>query len=178
MAIADRGAGDRDGCTPEPMQLAQLTVRSLAYDSPPARLVMAAMLVDVDERSGPGESVAVDASVFQPPSGEFLVAMVDGEVAGCGAFARVDEGLAELMRMFVQPAWRRRGVGRMLLRELEERAWASGYVALRLETGRGQPEAIALYRSCGYRDIPRYPPHCDDELSLCMAKELSAPPFA
>ena len=64
----------------------------------------------------------------------------------------------------------------MLVRDLEERAWASGYGAVRLETGRRQPEAIALYQRCGYRVIPRFPPHCDDALSVCMAKELA--PFA
>jgi putative acetyltransferase len=152
------------------------TIRSVGYRSEVAQSMVAAMLADLDVRYGSGEFPPVDARVFQPPEGEFLVALCGAEEVGCGAFVRVEDELAELKRMFVLREWRRRGVGALLLRDLEERAWASGYGAMRLETGRRQPEALALYRRFGYRVIPRFPPHCEDELSVCMAKELR--PFA
>jgi GNAT superfamily N-acetyltransferase len=153
----------------------EVTVRSVAGGSEPARSLVAAMLADLDGRYGQEALPSVDERLFAPPQGEFLVALCGAEAVGCGAFVRVEEGLAELKRTFVRAEWRRRGVGSVLLRGLEERAWASGYGAMRLEAGRRQ-EALALYRRHGYRVIPRFPPHCDDELSVCMAKELR--PFA
>ena len=77
----------------------------------------------------------------------FLVAHSDGEAIGCGAVRELEPGVGEVKRMFVQPAWRRRGVARQLLAALEIQARTLGYGALRLETGLGQPEAIGLYRS-------------------------------
>ena len=154
----------------------EVTVRSVAYGSKLGRSLVDAMLADLDERYGQGTFPPVDERAFAPPQGEFLVAAHGAEAVGCGAFVRVEEGLAELKRMFVRGDWRRRGVGSLLLRDLEERAWASGYGAMRLETGRGQREALALYRRFEYRVIPRFPPHCEDEMSVCMAKELR--PFA
>jgi putative acetyltransferase len=153
-----------------------LTVRSVAYDAPSARSLVAAMLVDLNARYGQGELPPVEIDAYTPPRGDFVVAMSGAEAVGCAGFVCVEDGLAELKRMFVRPEWRRRRVGSLLLRDVEERAWASGYVAMRLETGRRQPEALGLYRHSGYREIPRFPPHCDDELSTCMAKELR--PFA
>ena len=77
----------------------------------------------------------------------FLVAHADGEAIGSGAVRELEPGIGEIKRMFVQPAWRRRGVARQLLAALEAEARNLGYLALRLETALGQPEAIRLYRS-------------------------------
>jgi GNAT superfamily N-acetyltransferase len=149
-----------------------LTLRSVAYDAPAVRELVAAMLFDLNERYAPGAFPPVDPVVYAPPWGDFVVAAAGTLAVGCAGFVRVDEGMAELRRMFVRSEWRRRGVASLLLRDVEERAWASGYAAMRLETGQRQPEALALFRRSGYREIPRFPPHCDDTSSVCMAKEL------
>ena len=156
--------------------MTELSFHSVGYGSESAATLIAAMLAEAHRRYGPEPFPAADPTHFLPPHGEFLLVLNGAVPVGCGGFARVEEGLGELRTMFVDPAWRRQGIGRALLRELEERAWASGYGTARLHTGLRQPEAIALYRSVGYRDIPRYPPHVDDELAVCMAKELR--PFA
>ena len=75
--------------------------------------------------------------------------------------------------MFVQPAWRRRGVARRLLAALEAEARKLGYVALRLETAFGQPEAIRLYRSAGYVDIPPFGEYMGSAVSVCFEKRLT-----
>lgn len=67
----------------------------------------------------------------------FLVAYVGGEAIGCGAVRELDSGVGEIKRMFVQPAWRGRGVAPRLLAALETEARKLGYVALRLETALG-----------------------------------------
>jgi len=59
-----------------------------------------------------------------------------------------------------------------MLAVLEAEARQSGIGRLRLETGTRQPEAVALYRAMGYRDVPAFPGYKDDPLSVFMAKEL------
>lgn len=74
--------------------------------------------------------------------------------------------------MFVTPAHRGRGIGQQVLAALESRARELGYSILRLETGNGQPEAIRLYTSVGYREIPCFGEYVDDPLSICFEKHL------
>jgi len=105
---------------------AALTVRSLGYESATAQELVAAM----------PEFSPVDAADYAPPRGDFVVAMAGATAVGCAGFVQVDEGLAELTLMFVRTDWRRRGVASLLLRDIEERAWASGYGALRLQVQR------------------------------------------
>src|SRR5258705_5378098 len=84
----------------------------------------------------------------------FLIARTDGQPIGCGAVRELEPAVAEIKRMFVRRAWRGRGVARQLLATLEFQARNLGVAAVRLETGAGQPEAIGLYRSAGYIQIP------------------------
>ena len=104
-----------------------------------------------------------------------VLVTVDGEVAGCGSLrdaARYGEGYGELKRMFVRPAFRRRGLSRLVVTELEAIARTAGYVRLILETGVRQQQAIGLYRSCGYRRIPSYGPYEFEEHSVCYGRWL------
>jgi GNAT superfamily N-acetyltransferase len=75
--------------------------------------------------------------------------------------------------MYVQPAYRRTGVGRAVLTALEARARALGYARLRLETGVRQPEAIALYRAAGYEPIEPYGLYRDEPMSRCFEKRIA-----
>lgn len=68
----------------------------------------------------------------------------------------------------MQPAWRRRGVARRLLAALEAQARTLGYVALRLVTASGQPEAIGLDRSAEYVDIPPFGEYMGNPGSVCF----------
>jgi putative acetyltransferase len=113
-----------------------------------------------------------DASMFEPPHGAFLAARIDGRAVGCGGIARFDETRGELKRMYVEPRSRGLGLGRQLLEALEAEARRLGYVALVLETGNLQPEALGLYTSSGYERIPCYEPYASRELSLCFEKAL------
>ena len=74
--------------------------------------------------------------------------------------------------MFVEPAARRGGVGRAILRKLEELARAGGYHTARLETGLRQLGAIRLYESAGYRRIECYGRYANEPLSICFEKSL------
>ena len=85
-----------------------------------------------------------------------LVATLRGEPVGCGALKLNGRGPADLKRMWVAPQTRGLGVGRRLLTELEARAREHGVRVLHLETNRTLTEAIGLYRSAGYREVPAF----------------------
>jgi GNAT superfamily N-acetyltransferase len=99
-------------------------------------------------KAGPAELAA--------PHGAFLVGYLDGAPACCGGVKRLDERACEIKRMFVAPAFRRRGVARALLHRLEQEARSLGYALARLDTGPRQPGARALYEAEGYRPIGNF----------------------
>lgn len=90
----------------------------------------------------------------------------------CGGVCRYDADTAEIRRMYVLPEQRGTGFSRVVLAALEDEARSLGYARVRLETGVHQYEALALYRSSGFEEIPRYGPYVDDELSVCFEKPL------
>jgi GNAT superfamily N-acetyltransferase len=55
--------------------------------------------------------------------------------------------------LVVDPPWRRRGVGRMLMSRLELAAWQAGYREVELETHANWSEAVAFYQSMGYAPV-------------------------
>jgi DNA-binding MarR family transcriptional regulator/GNAT superfamily N-acetyltransferase len=91
-----------------------------------------------------------------PPSGLLLVARLHGDPVGCGAVTFLPGGVAYFKRMWVAGAVRGIGLGRRLLAELEERARANGSHRLQLETRNELREAIGLYLSAGYREVPPF----------------------
>lgn len=97
-----------------------------------------------------------DVTVFSEPHGLFLVAYLRGEPIGCGGLKFHDDQPADLKRMWVAETARGLGVGRRLLTELEVRASDHGARVVRLETNKSLTEAINLYRSAGYTEIPGF----------------------
>lgn len=101
-----------------------------------------------------------------------LLGVVDGQAVACGCFKWLDPQSAEVKRMYVHPEWRRRGYSTQLLIALEAWARELGVQRLLLETGLGQPEAIALYHKLGFTPIANDGPYVSLGNSLCMAKTL------
>lgn len=106
------------------------------------------------------------------PNVAFFVARRDGAAVGCGALLIEQAGTAEVKRMFVTPAARGQGVGRQILRCIEERAAREGLALIRLETGIHQADARALYRAFGYADCGPFGQYFADPLSVFMQKRL------
>ena len=101
----------------------------------------------------PADSLPADPDEMRLPAGLFLVATLRGEPIGCGALKFHANAPTELKRMWVAPNARGLGVGRRLLGQLESQAAQHGSKTIRLETNRTLTEAIALYRSAGYREV-------------------------
>jgi ribosomal protein S18 acetylase RimI-like enzyme len=122
-----------------------------------------------DEEDGSGNFQPADA--LGPRSG-FVVGTIDGRPVACGAYRSMGPDVAEIKRMYVEPQYRGRGLGRRILDDLEARARRDGYVTVRLETGILQPEAIRLYESAGYRRIESYGIYPGNPRSVCFEKAL------
>lgn len=104
----------------------------------------------------PALSLPVDNPDMRPPAGLFLLALRGTEPIGCGALKFDDSEPAYLKRMWIADSARGLGIGRRLLSELEGHAAQRGARAVRLETNRALTEAIALYRSAGYVEVPAF----------------------
>ena len=115
---------------------------------------------------------ATDPQQYEGAGGCVVLASAGAEVIGCGAFRPFDAGTVEMKRMFVRREYRGRGVARRVLDTLEQEARRRGYTAAVLETGTRQPEAIALYITCGYEPIERYGTYAQYARSVCFRKVL------
>lgn len=104
----------------------------------------------------PGKSLPADDDELRPPHGAFLVASIDGEAVACGAVKVISPGLGSVKRMWVSGQVRGLGFGRRMLDALESHARTLGLATLRLETNRALTEAIQLYRSSGYGEVPPF----------------------
>ncbi len=125
-------------------------------DAPAARACLAAYAAELARRFESGfdpRRNPMPADEVRPPSGLFLVATLHDEPVGCGALKLHGDGPAELARIWVSERVRGLGLGRRLVAELERRAAETGATTVRLDTNGALTEAIALYRSVGYREV-------------------------
>jgi GNAT superfamily N-acetyltransferase len=122
------------------------------------------VLAHVDDRiSTPGiENMRADAmrlpGPYVAPLGAIGLAQSGDDAIGCVALRPLSEGTGEVKRMYVDSAWRGRGVGRALLETLIAHARTLGYHHLRLGTLGDMNAAQSLYRSLGFAPIERYRP--------------------
>jgi GNAT superfamily N-acetyltransferase len=103
-----------------------------------------------------------------------LLAYVPGheEAIACGAIKPFDSESVEVKRMWVEPAFRGRGIASALLQQLEQWAVELGYQRCVLETGKKQVEALGLYPKNGYRIMANYGQYQGMDNSVCFEKWL------
>jgi len=97
---------------------------------------------------------------YAAPNGGLLLAFVDGDLAGCGAFRPLPDAdianACEMKRLYVRRAFRRFGLGRLLAQALIDGATQSGYSAMLLDTLDDMEAARGLYETLGFVDVPPY----------------------
>lgn len=97
---------------------------------------------------------------YAPPGGDLLMALVDGEPAGCCAFRPLHTAdypnACEMKRLYVEPAFRGLGLGRLLAERTLELARQAGYTAMLLDTLSDMEAARSLYQELGFVEVPPY----------------------
>jgi len=114
----------------------------------------------------------VDVDFLALPHVRFFVARMNGRAVGCGALVLGADGEAELKRMIVDLGTRRRGVGRAILQAIEDAAAHDGISMLRLETGPGNKEALALYERSGFRSRGPFGSYVPGPFSVFLEKRI------
>jgi GNAT superfamily N-acetyltransferase len=149
-------------------------VRVCGYARPDARLLTQRLHAEqvglYGHADDPGDAAASD---YDPPAGLFLVAYLSGPVA-CGGWRRVDSMIGEIKRMYVTPHLRGRGIGRLILNELERDARRAGVRMIRLETGRDNHAALRLYTAAGYAPADAYMTGRNPAINRAFSKLLGA----
>jgi GNAT superfamily N-acetyltransferase len=151
----------------------EIVIRLDRPDSDDGRNLIQQLDEDLRQRYSAVEIHGLHPQDIADPRLTFLVAIVDGQAVACGALRPLEPGVGEVKRMFVRPEFRGRGIARQILVALESSARERGYSTLRLETGTRQPEAIRLYRSAGYSEIPCFGEYADGQFSVCFEKRLA-----
>jgi GNAT superfamily N-acetyltransferase len=130
-------------------------------------------------RYGGRDDTPLEPAYFDAPNGAFFVGYLDGVPVATGAWRRRTDVVvggtdrtAEVKRMYVVPAARGCGLARAMLAHLEQTAREAGAKVMVLETGTGQPEAIALYESSGYERIPGFGFYRESPLARSFARRL------
>ena len=142
------------------LRLVGLRIDRVNPADPAARWSVAQYYAELDRRFergfDPAASIPADDDEVTPPRGAFLLASAEGQPLACGAVKSVSPGIASLKRMWVAESARGMGLGRRMLQALESEALELGLQTVRLETNHALREAIQLYRSAGYREVPPF----------------------
>jgi DNA-binding MarR family transcriptional regulator/GNAT superfamily N-acetyltransferase len=154
---------------------ASVQITAIDPEHPDARYCLAEYVAELNRRSTRGFDPSVGATALpdqvRPPAGQFFVAYLHGEPVGCGAVKHHPDLPAELKRMWIAPQARGLGLGRRLLETLEACASAGGARVAHIETGAVLTEALSLYRSTGWVEVP---PFNDEPFAdYWLEKELS-----
>ena len=126
-------------------------------------------------RISPPESVhALDLERLRKPEIKFWSAWFGDQLVGCGALKRLDAEHAEIKSMRTSNAFRRKGIGKLMLEHIIDAARRDGYRRLSLETGTPPffEPARTLYKSYGFEVCPPFADYRIDPYSVCMTRLL------
>jgi GNAT superfamily N-acetyltransferase len=156
-----------------------MELRQVPFDDAVVQALVAEVQAEFVERYGGPDATQLSASMFEPPAGAFLVGRVGERAVAMGGWrlrpdvqALGGRVAAEIKRMYVEPGSRGLGLSRVVLAALEGSARSAGCDVIVLETGRAQPEAIALYESSGYTPVDGFGIYKDSPLSVYLGKRL------
>jgi putative acetyltransferase len=107
---------------------------------------------------------------YAPPAGRLLLAEYEGQLAGCIALHKLEDGVCEMKRLYLRPPFRGKGLGRILVERIIAEARQIGYQRMRLDTVEPvMKDAVAMYRKFGFREID---PYCANPIAGALYMEL------
>jgi putative acetyltransferase len=94
---------------------------------------------------------------YAPPDGRLLLALYEGELAGCVALHKLETEICEMKRLYLRPKFRGKSLGRVLAENIMSEARRIGYKRMRLDTVEPvMKDAVAMYRGFGFKEIAAY----------------------
>jgi GNAT superfamily N-acetyltransferase len=106
---------------------------------------------------GMEQELATLPGIYAPPAGRLLLAMQDGQPAGCIALKKQDAKTGELKRLYVRPTFRGLNIGKQLVTVLIEEAREAGYTRLALDSHISMTKAHEIYHVAGFRTVSAPP---------------------
>ena len=107
---------------------------------------------------------------YGPPAGRLLLVQYEGQLAGCVALHKLEDGICEMKRLYLRPQFRGKGLGRAIADRIIAEARQIGYTRMRLDTVEPvMKDAVAMYRRIGFREIA---PYCNNPIAGALYMEL------
>jgi GNAT superfamily N-acetyltransferase len=139
--------------------------------SPDASMLMEELSETLAKITGDSGKSSFDPNDVRAENARFVVARdSQGQALGCGAFRPLQEGVAEVKRMYSRR--HTSGVGSAILSFLELEAKKLGYMALQLETRVINEQAVDFYERRGYHKIPNFGKYHGNSNAVCFGKQL------
>ncbi len=102
------------------------------------------------------EEIADLKKLYASPTGCILAAYEEENLIGAVALKKIGEGVCEMKRLYVRPAFRKFGAGKELVKLLIDKAKEKDYKVMKLDTLDILQPAISLYKSFGFKEITAY----------------------
>jgi GNAT superfamily N-acetyltransferase len=159
---------------PSPAAGPAWTLTAVSYASSAGRRLVSAFHQEQLATYGFADDPAsTPAGDFMPPHGAFLIASAGGPALACGGWRTASPATAEIKRMYVAPAARGQGLGRIVFQALEDDAARHGKTRVILETGAHSHSALALFISCGFTFTDSYVEGRDPQINRAMQKIIT-----
>ncbi len=150
-----------------------ITIQCTDSNNPDFKKLVAELDADLAERDGADHTFYHQFNSIA--NLKYAIILYRDEIpVGCGAIKAFDNITMEVKRMFVPTTEREKGYATTVLKALEHWTHELGNTRCILETGKRQPEAIALYQKNGYHRISNYGPYQGIENSICFEKNVSS----
>jgi len=143
------------------------------FDHPQSVQLIDELQAEYLVRYGTPDETPIDPGEFDPPAGQFLIGVLNGDPVAIGGWRQLRPGVAEIKRMYVVKQARGLGLARRMLAALESAVATRGFEQVILMTGTEQPEAIALYESSGYESAEAYGIYAGEPNARFYQKRLS-----
>ena len=147
-----------------------MEIKQLLVSEPDAMAMMEALSAELEEITGSSGKASFNANDMNTERSLFVVAYEDEKAVGCGALRQVDSNIGEIKRIYAH--LKGCGIGKEIVRFLENKAVQLGYSKLILETRKVNERAVAFYKKLGYEVCDNFGKYKGRAEAICFCKQL------